>query len=696
MITKQNNLFNIETKNSSYVIHYSNCLQNLYWGEKIHGEDLTYFVKERGHSSFDPNLNLERDEYSFWNGYSLLESCLKINYPEIRKLDMIFLEHSIETVNKDLDRLTFRFKNSYSELYVTLIYDVYAEYDIICRHAEIRNEGEDVILENLKSASVSVPKLERYRVRYLTGKWAAESQIKDQYLTTGAFTIQSRSGNTGPHYNPSFALDDGTADETKGDVWFGLLGYSNNWQITFEKTIYNNVKITGGISNFDFSYTLKKGETIGTPVMTFGYSSGGYGEMSRKLHAFEVDHIFPKHKLGRVLYNSWEATEFDVHVESQKELAKKAAQIGVELFVIDDGWFGERHNDRAGLGDWYVNKEKFPNGLSELIDYVKQLGMDFGIWVEPEAVNPDSDLYRAHPDWIYRFKNQEPVQMRNQYTLNISKKEVKEFILAFMTDLLSKHKDITFIKWDMNKPLTDVSMGNTAQDKELWYKHAQALYEIWGILRKKFPYVDFEVCSGGGARIDLGILRYADQCWPSDNTDAYERLFIQEGFSYFYAPRIMTAWVTDASSNNPKKYERPYSYRFHSSMMGVLGIGADISKLSDEVLKEFKKYISLYKEIRETVQYGKQYRLSSVRESPLHAVEYISRDDSEVVVFAFRQGYQFGKNMPNLKLRGLDPDALYQCEGEDKLLHGSTLMKVGVETGLWGDFDSRFLRIKRR
>ena len=696
MITKQNNLFNIETKHSSYVIHYSNCLQNLYWGEKIHGEDLTYFVKERGHSSFDPNLNLERDEYSFWNGYSLLESCLKINYPEIRKLDMIFLEHSIETVNKDLDRLTFRFKNSYSELYVTLIYDVYAEYDIICRHAEIRNEGEDVILENLKSASVSVPKLERYRVRYLTGKWAAESQIKDQYLTTGAFTIQSRSGNTGPHYNPSFALDDGTADETKGDVWFGLLGYSNNWQITFEKTIYNNVKITGGISNFDFSYTLKKGETIGTPVMTFGYSSGGYGEMSRKLHAFEVDHIFPKHKLGRVLYNSWEATEFDVRVESQKELAKKAAQIGVELFVIDDGWFGERHNDRAGLGDWYVNKEKFPNGLSELIDYVKQLGMDFGIWVEPEAVNPDSDLYRAHPDWIYRFKNQEPVQMRNQYTLNISKKEVKEFILAFMTDLLSKHKDITFIKWDMNKPLTDVSMGNTAQDKELWYKHAQALYEIWGILRKKFPYVDFEVCSGGGARIDLGILRYADQCWPSDNTDAYERLFIQEGFSYFYAPRIMTAWVTDASSNNPKKYERPYSYRFHSSMMGVLGIGADISKLSDEVLKEFKKYISLYKEIRETVQYGKQYRLSSVRESPLHAVEYISRDDSEVVVFAFRQGYQFGKNMPNLKLRGLDPDALYQCEGEDKLLHGSTLMKVGVETGLWGDFDSRFLRIKRR
>jgi len=695
LITYKNNLFIIETKNTSYVFANSNCLVNVYWGEKVYGEDMNYLVKERGHSSFDPNINLERDEYSFWTGYSLLESCLKVNYPEIRKLDIVYLEHTIEKVNQDFDRLTIRFKNSYSDLYVNLVYEVYAEYDIICRYAEVFNDGEEVVIENLKSASVSVPKLDQYRVKYLTGKWAAETQLNDQYLTTGAFTIQSRSGNTGAHYNPSFALDDGTADETRGNVWFGLLGYSSNWQITFEKTIYNNVKITGGISDFDFTYTLKKGETIKTPTMTFGFSDRGYGEMSRKLHAFEVDHIFPKRKLGRVLYNSWEATTFDVRVESQKELAKRAAKIGVELFVIDDGWFGERHNDRAGLGDWYVNKEKFPNGLVEIIDFVKSLGMDFGIWVEPEAVNPDSDLYRAHPDWIYRFKDQEPQQGRNQYTLNISKKEVKEYILDFMSDLLSQNKDITFIKWDMNKTLTDVSQGNTIEDKELWFKHAQALYEIWATLREKFPHVEFEVCAGGGSRIDLGILQYADQCWPSDNTDAYERLFIQEGFSYFYAPRIMTAWVTDSSSGCSRKYERPYSYRFHSSMMGGLGIGANINKFSDEVLEEFKKYIAAYKEIRETVQYGKQYRLSSVRESSLHAVEYVSQDNSEVVVFAFRQGYQYAAEMPYLKLCGLDPDALYQMESQDSTLHGSTLMKAGIETGLWGDFDSRFIKMKR-
>lgn len=695
MITYNNNLFNIETKNSSYVFTNPNCLQNIYWGDKIHGEDLTYLVKERQYSSVDQNVNLEREEYSFWTGFSFLESCLKINYSDTRKLDMKFIDYDIKSINKDLERLTFQYKNSYSELYVTLVYDVYAEYDIISRYAEVYNNGEAVNLENLKSASISVPKLEKYRVKYLTGKWAAESQISDQYLTTGAFAIQSRSGNTGPSFNPSFALDDGTATEKCGNVWFGLLGYSSNWQITFEKTISNNVKITGGISNFDFSYTLGKGETIKTPAMTIGFSSEGFGEMSRKLHAFENNFIFPKREYGRVLYNSWEATYFDVRVDSQKELAKRAASIGVELFVIDDGWFGERNHDKAGLGDWYVNKDKFPNGISELIDYVKSLGMDFGIWVEPEAVNPDSDLYREHPDWIYRFKDQEPLQARNQYTLNISKKVVKEFIIDFMSKLLSENKDITFIKWDMNKTLNDVSEGNTVSDKELWFKHSRALYEIWSILREKFPHVEFEVCSGGGSRVDLGILQYADQCWPSDNTDAYERLFIQEGFSYFYAPRIMTAWVTDASSHDAKKYVRPYSYRFHSSMMGVLGIGANISEFSEEVLEEFRQYIALYKEIRDTVQNGLQYRLASVRESSLHAVQYVSRDKKEIVVFAFRQGYQFGKVMPNLCLCGLDPDALYHVEGMEKRIHGSTLMKVGIETNLSGDFDSQLIRITR-
>ncbi len=694
MITFQNNLFVIQMKHSSYVFTGGDVPVSVYWGEKLYGEELGYLVRKREHSSFDPDLARNREEYGFWDSYSVLESCLKVNYPATRMLNMQLKDYSIQAQGEK-ETLTLYFENQASPLSAQVLYEVYPELDIIGRSMRLTNEGEDVVIENLKSGSVSIPSLERYRVRYLSGKWAGESHINEQYLTNGAFTMQSRTGNTGPHFNPSFALDNGTANEKSGNVWFGLLGYSGNWQITFEKTTFQDVKITGGISNFDFSYTLKKGESIQTPVMTVGFTSGGYGSMSRALHEFENKHILPKKRTGRVLYNSWEATCFDVRVESQKELAKRAAKIGVELFVIDDGWFGQRHSDRAGLGDWYVNPEKFPNGLGELISYVKELGMDFGIWVEPESVNPDSDLYRAHPDWAYHFKDQEPMQARNQYTLNISKPEVKQYILDFMEKLLGENPDISFVKWDMNKTLTDVSAGNTKEDKELWYRHVMALYEIWKTLRKDFPDVEFETCSGGGSRVDLGILRFADQCWPSDNTDAYSRLFIQEGFSNFYAPRIMTAWVTDSSTGDSRKYERPYSYRFHSAMMGMLGIGANISRFSEETLEEFAKYIAQYKEIRETVQYGMQYRLSTLRESPLHAVEYISRDEKEIVVFAFHQGFSYDAPEPKVYLQGLCPDALYRVEGMEGALHGSTLMNAGLETKLGGDFDSKFIRIRR-
>ena len=694
MITYHNNLFIIEMRNSSYVFTGGDSPISVYWGEKLYGNELGYLVRRREHSSFDPDLDRNREEYGFWDSYSVLESCLKISYPSTRQLNMKFQDYTIQTEG-DREILTLRFQNSDTPLSAELIYEVYPAFDIIERSMRLTNEGDTVVIENLKSAAVSIPHQENYRVRYLSGKWAGESHINDHDLTNGAFTIQSRTGNTGPHFNPAFALDNGAADEKTGNVWFGLLGYSGNWQITFEQTTFQDVRITGGISNYDFSYTLKKGESIQTPVMTVGFTSGGYGAMSRTLHSFENKYILPAKKTGRVLYNSWEATSFAVCAKGQKELARRAARIGVELFVIDDGWFGQRHSDRAGLGDWYVNQEKFPNGLAELIEYVKHLGMDFGIWVEPESVNPDSDLYRSHPDWVYQFKNREPLQARNQYTLNISKPEVKQFILDFMTKLLGENKDITFVKWDMNKTLTDVSAGNTAMDKELWYRHVESLYAIWAELRIRFPYVEFETCSGGGSRVDLGILRYADQCWPSDNTDAYSRLSIQEGFSYFYAPRIMTAWVTDASANDEKKYVRPYSYRFHSAMMGMLGIGADISCFTEKDLAEFAEYIAQYKEIREIIQYGRQYRLSSLRKSPLHAVEYVSADEQEIVIFAFHQGFCYDAAEPRIFPDGLQSEAVYQVEGMEESLHGRTLMKAGIETGMCGDFDSRMIRIKR-
>ena len=304
MITYQNDLFVIEMKHSSYVFAGGNTPFGVYWGEKLHGEELGYLVKKREHSSFDPDLNRNREEYGFWDSYSILESCLKVNYPATRKLDMRFLDYSVQTEGEK-ETLVLRFENSTSPLTAEVIYEVYPEFDIIGRSMRLTNKGEEAVIENLKSGSVSIPPQERYRVRYLSGKWVGESHINEQYLTNGTFTMQSRTGNTGPHFNPSFAIDNGMADERTGNVWFGLLGYSGNWQITFEKTTYQDVKITAGISNFDFSYTLKKGESIKTPVMTVGFTTGGYGGMSRVLHEFEHKYILPKKRTGRVLYNSW-------------------------------------------------------------------------------------------------------------------------------------------------------------------------------------------------------------------------------------------------------------------------------------------------------------------------------------------------------------------------------------------------------
>ncbi|KAF9119038.1 Alpha-galactosidase, partial [Mortierella sp. GBA39] len=363
------------------------------------------------------------------------------------------------------------------------------------------------------------------------------------------------------------------------------------------------------------------------------------------------------------------------------------------LFVVDDGWFGQRNHDRAGLGDWYVNKEKFPNGLGELIGKVHELGMEFGIWVEPEAVNPDSDLYRAHPDWVYHFETRRRTELRNQLLLNISKPEVKAYILQFMTELLQNHR-IKFIKWDMNRTVTEPGMKDHPlhRQKELWIRHVRSLYEIWAELRRRFPHVEFETCAGGGARIDLGIFRYADQSWPSDNTDAFDRLSIQEGFSYTYAPRMMTCWVTESPTGMNKR-NVSLKYRFHSAMMGTLGIGSNLNEWSDELIEQSGEFIRQYKAIRPLVQFGRQYRLADLQHKGVTAVQYVDEAGTDSAVFAFLHSQRLGEPLPRLRLQGLQADRAYAIEGLPGSWSGRALMNIGIELPLRGDFDSLLYRV---
>jgi alpha-galactosidase len=386
-----------------------------------------------------------------------------------------------------------------------------------------------------------------------------------------------------------------------------------------------------------------------------------------------------------------------VNEDGQETLAEKAASLGIERFVMDDGWFGQRKDDHAGLGDWYVNPQKFPNGLKPLIDKVHSLGMDFGLWVEPEMVNPDSDLYRKHPDWVLNFVGRPRSESRNQLVLNLARQDVRDYVFHFLDNLLSTN-DIAFLKWDYNRNWSEPGWDAVARDKqkEVYVKYVENLYSILRELRAKHPMVEIESCSGGGGRVDLGILRFTDEVWPSDNTDPFDRLTIQDGFTYAYTPAVMMAWVTDAP-NWVNNRTTSVEYRFLSSMQGSLGVGANLDKWTPDDFAVAKDMIAVYKQVRETVQHGSLYRLISPQHnSEYSATESVSLDKRQAVLFTFLHSSQKGYPFPRVYLRGLDPNRQYHLRfihsakalDAPEVASGSYWMNHGISVLLRGDFQA--------
>jgi alpha-galactosidase len=413
---------------------------------------------------------------------------------------------------------------------------------------------------------------------------------------------------------------------------------------------------------------LAPGESFETPGLVCGYSEEGLGGAARLLHAFEVDAVLPvrhSNTLRPVLYNSWEATHFDVRVGPQIELARRAAAMGVELFVIDDGWFGARDTDTAGLGDWVVNPRKFPGGLGQLIDAVGELGMRFGLWVEPEMVNQNSDLFRAHPDWVFFFPHREPTFVRTQLVLNFAREDVRQNILGQLQRLLRAHR-IDFLKWDHNRPYTEVGWPSAPieRQREVWARHVWGVYEVLDELRREFPDLLIESCAGGGGRADLGILALTDQVWTSDNTEAADRLLIQHGYSHAYAARTMVNWVTDVP-NQQNGREAPLDFRFDVAMQGVLGVGGNILEWTDDDLERARLKVETYKRIRPIVQLGQQFWLADPGTEDPCAVQYVSADRRSTVVMAYQVRGRVGRGARRLRLRGLDPKRLYRQVTED-------------------------------
>ncbi|MBV8552179.1 MAG: alpha-galactosidase [Acidobacteriaceae bacterium] len=694
----------ITTPHSSYAMGVgpSGELQHLYWGGPLWRiEDVPAAQQRQDISSFDPHQMIENEEYPGWGGPRYYETALKITRADgDRDLVLHYADQHVEG-----DELEITLKDIHDDIQVTLHYRVYPETGIISRSSTIRNGTQQKITVNsAQSATWYMPRVGGYRLSYLSGRWAAESLLNLEPIQEGMKVLESRTGHTGHNLNPWFAIDPGNAAEEHGRVWFGALAWSGNWRITVEQTPYQQVRVTGGFNTFDFAYVLKPGESLETPAFYGGYSDHGFGEASRLLDRLELADIEPHGLKARprpVLYNSWEATEFNVSEAGQKTLADKASKLGVEMFVVDDGWFGKRNNDHAGLGDWVVNPQKFPNGLNGLIQYVNGLGMDFGLWVEPEMVNPDSDLYRAHPDWVMNFPGRPRSELRNQLVLNFARDDVKDYIFQVL-DKLATDYNIRYFKWDMNRTFAEPGWPEVAPDEqpELWVKYVRNLYDIMARLRAKHPKLEIESCSGGGGRVDLGILRYVDEFWTSDNTEAFDRLRIQEGFSQAYAPKLMSAWVTDVPNMNGRS--TPLEFRFLVAMQGALGIGANLNKWTEEDAQLATKMIALYKRIRETVQFGNLYRLLSPRTNDTTANEYVSQDGKEAVLFAFRHSQEYSTLPPVIYFEGLNAHAVYRLESIDgKILNkesevsGAYLMQSGLQLALKGDFDSTAVLLHR-
>ncbi len=711
----QTKVWLIQTGSASYAmgVNERGGLQALYWGPRIERiEDIpaAHSLPER--ASFDISTNTTPQEYAAWGAGLYTEPALKATFASGNRDVVLEYVDQKQTHEPGSETLSITLRDIKQPLVVTLYYRVYTGQGILERWSSIENQTkEDITLEQAASATWSLPHREgqTYRAHWLTGRWASEWQLESAPLEVGSQVIESRRGSTSHQANPWFAVTGPEqADEQQGSVYFGELGWSGSWRITLEQSAFHQVRITGGYNPFDFGYRLAPGESLTTPPFYAGHTSGGMGEASRILHRFQQAVILPgaPHPRPRpVLYNSWEATEFNVSEAGQLALAEKAASLGVERFVIDDGWFGQRKDDHAGLGDWYVNPQKFPHGLKPVIDRVHQLGMDFGIWVEPEMVNPDSDLYRAHPDWAMNFPGRPRTEGRNQLLLNLARPDVKEYTFHWLDELVSNN-DIAFLKWDYNRNWSDPGWDAVApaDQKKIYVAYVQNLYEILDRLRAKHPGLEIESCSGGGGRVDLGILRRTVEVWPSDNTDALDRLSLQDGFSHAYTPGIMMAWVTDI----PAALHRNASlkFRFLVAMEGSLGIGANLNNFTPEDLEVSKGLVAFYKSIRTTVQQGEQYRLIAPsrpgQPSERAATEYVSADGAQAVVFAFLHSQNYGNPFPAVRLAGLDPKAVYRLKPlEPKQLRsqqqasGSYWMHQGISLDLHGDYDSTAIVLER-
>ncbi|MFD7388327.1 alpha-galactosidase [Streptomyces sp. NPDC059852] len=573
------------------------------------------------------------------------------------------------------DALRLSFTDDVLGLRTVLCYETVPGTDVILRWTE-HTAARELRLERLDSAAVNVPVTAGARLTYLTGQWSQEFQRTQLHLTRGTFTMGSTQGVPGHAYAPWLAVQDGTPGD--GPAYGVALEWAGNWHITAEAEPGGAIRVRAGRVPHEGATVLAPGTTLITPRLACAFSADGLDGLSRVWHRYERRLAGDRlHRPRKVLYNSWEATGFDVDAAGQLELAKVAADIGAELFVVDDGWFTGRADDTGGLGDWHPDPEAFPHGFDRFVEDVRGLGLDFGLWVEPEAVSPGSRLHTEHPDWVYRVEGRPARLVRNQLLLDLGRTDVQDFVMGTLDRLLGTYA-VDYLKWDMNRPPTERGRpGAGAVDLDA--EHVAGYLRVLDHLRTAHPHVTVEGCAGGGGRVDHLTLARTDVVWPSDNTAPLDRLSIQYGFLHAHAPHVMSSWVTDAPGVfDPRP--RSLAFRFVNAMCGVLGIGADLRAWTPEERAEAARWIARYKEVRDVVHHG-EARLLGSPDEPTCGVQYDAGE--RTVVAALSTGRLDGAPLvpgrpARLRLRGLDPAARYRDTATGTTYGGAHLLHYGL------------------
>lgn len=601
------------------------------------------------------------------------------------------------------DGLRLAFTDDLLGLRAVLVYEPVPGTDVIRRWTELSNTGDgELLLGRLDSAGVNIPAAGGGRLTYLAGQWAQEFQRHQIDLLRGGFAIGSTQGIPGHAYAPWLAVQDAAEPDGPTTPTWGLsLAWSGSWHIEVESDVSGLVRVRAGRVPHEGEVRLAPGERLVTPYVAVAHSAEGLDGLARVWHTYERlgsaerDNARPR----LVAYNSWEATGFDIDQDSQLELAGIAASMGVELFVVDDGWFTGRGDDTGGLGDWYPDPAAFPDGFGSFVDRIRSLGMDFGLWVEPEAVSPTSRTYAEHPDWVYQLDGRPDTLIRNQLLLDLGRDDVRDFVLDTLDRLLGDHP-ISYLKWDMNRPPTERGRpGDAPRPMDLDAAHVANYQGVLDHLRSAHPHVTVEGCAAGGARVDAATIARTDLVWPSDNTGPQDRLRVQYGFLHAHAPHLMSSWVTDATGYFDTR-PRSLGFRFVTAMAGVLGIGADIRAWPPERRADAARWIAAYKRVRHTIHHGGVHLLGSPSD-PSCAVQYTARDGSEVVVLAWNSGtldgVPFLPGRPDrLRLRGLDPAARYADSGSGERYSGAHLRYAGLPFAWRPGYDAELVVLRRR